>query len=652
MATYKLTPALMTGSLLLGLVLALGHHFYYDHLDGRIVQSQNQQQWFLRLGTGLAFLVRAFLSAAVGIAYTQILWRTLRSKPVTVGGVNSLFGVVHNAWDFVTLELWTAAPALAVVAIIAWALPLIAVIAPATLTVKVSSEPNITVLEAPIPIPDYSTLETFGKWTGINGGGSLIPSTYVSRLLLSVVSLGSILTFPAPFPNSSYALDFYGPTLSCGIPKNKTFSEEVGKMILNSTWSADPYAFVGFVPSSTSGSNYITNGTDEEYALNGLATAVNSSLVAKAAFLDQTGGNTSAAKFYVAVPNELSRRANKSIECQLYNSSFALNFTFNNGQQNVRYRTEKINPVASFDTKMCRDMDPDYCSATHAYISIMATVGQFLIGTLTRSHYGSLFSTQTQIRSSVLMDTKEMQALNEDTPESMIGNISMSDALEDLFTNVTISLFSNTRLLQNSTAASRGPITYSSAQNAFQYEPRNLFIAYGTGLLLSSVIVIFGLLCIKSASASYETCFSTILRTTRNPDLDIIVPAAETTGAEPLSKQLSNVRLVLRRQGGGLESSDGEKVTYFAVESKSDVVNKEQSNSPAESLLHQNKAMVHTHTSAQGSTVGNENEAQFHTSTNDDVSPVSNGIERASPWERNEGRNIEMSNYRDEVRRD
>ncbi|GKU07092.1 hypothetical protein FLAG1_08861 [Fusarium langsethiae] len=611
MATYKLTPALMTGSLLLGLVLALGHHFYYHHLDGRIVQSQNQQQWFLRLGTGLAFLVRAFLSAAVGIAYTQILWRTLRSKSVSVGGVNSLFGVVHNAWDFVTLELWTAAPALAVVAIIAWALPLVAVITPATLTVKVSPEPNITVLDAPIPIPDYSTLETFGKWTGINGG----------------VSLGSILTLPAPFPNSSYALDFYGPTLSCDVPKNKTFSKEVGEIIANSTWSADPYAFVGFVPSAR-GSSFITNGSDEAYGLNGLEVALNSSLVATAANLDQTGGNTSAAKFYVAVPNDLSSRANKSIECQLYNSSFALNFTFNNGQQNVRYKSNKINPVSSFDTKICRDMDLDYCRATHAYISIMATVGQFLLGSLAKSHYGSLFSTQTQIRSSILMDTKEMQTLNEDTPESMIGNISMSDALEDLFTNVTISLFSNQRFIQNNTVASRGPITYSSAQNAFSYEPRNLFIAYGIGLLLSSAIVIIGLLCIKSASASYESCFSTILRTTRNPDLDTIVPAAETTGAEPLSKHLSNVRLVLRRQEGGPERSDGEGVTFFATESKSDDRKREQTNSPAESLLQRDKAVVQTHTNVEESTVGNNN---------------------ASPWERNEGRNLEMSEYRQDV---
>jgi hypothetical protein len=110
----------MACSLFLGLLLALGHHFYYNYLNGRIVESQSQQQWFLRAGTGLAFLVRAFLSAAVGIAYTQILWRTLRSRSITIQGVNSLFGIVHNAWDFITWELWTAAPALAVVAIIAW----------------------------------------------------------------------------------------------------------------------------------------------------------------------------------------------------------------------------------------------------------------------------------------------------------------------------------------------------------------------------------------------------------------------------------------------------------------------------------------------------------------------------------------------------
>lgn len=118
--------------------------------------------------------------------------------------------------------------------------------------------------------------------------------------------------------------------------------------------------------------------------------------------------------------------------------------------------------------------------------------------------------------------------------------------------------------------ASHGNITYLTTQIAFSYEPRNLFIAYGLGLLASLVIVIIGLLCIKSASASYATTFSTILRTTRNPDIDTIVSAAETSGAEPLSKQLGDTRLVLRRQGRKLEGMDEDTVTLFAVDSMPD----------------------------------------------------------------------------------
>ncbi|KAF4978281.1 hypothetical protein FDECE_18247, partial [Fusarium decemcellulare] len=164
MVGHKLTPVLMIGSLLLGVVLAVCHHLYYKFLDGNIVRSQSQQEWFLRVGTGMAFLARSMLSAAVGLAYTQILWRTLRLKSVTIQGMNSLFGILHNAWDFTAWEIWTAAPALAVVALIAWFLPLIAVVTPATLTVQVSSHPNKTVIDAPIPIIDYGNTLNFAEW--------------------------------------------------------------------------------------------------------------------------------------------------------------------------------------------------------------------------------------------------------------------------------------------------------------------------------------------------------------------------------------------------------------------------------------------------------------------------------------------------------
>ncbi|KAM0080783.1 hypothetical protein ACKRZS_007050 [Fusarium odoratissimum] len=574
MAIHKLTPVLMTGSLFLGLLLAIGHHLYYHYLDGRIIKSQNQQEWFLRVGTGIAFLARALLSAAVGFAYTQILWRTLRSKSVTIEGVNSLFGVLHNAWDFTTWELWTAAPALAVVATIAWALPLIAVITPATLTVQVSEHPNVTVVDAPIPLLDYDNMLNFAQFTGVGGVGYYAPSSYVSRVLLSVASLGSILTIPAPFPNSSYSIDFHGPSISCNAPRNASFAKLLAEAVKNETCCGDSAGYVGFVPSSNT-----MNSTEEGYALAGLRGAMNYSLISTVSSIDQTANATSSAKLYVVVPDKPASSsyimANKSIECSLYNSSYAVNFTFDNGRQNITYKSKRLKGVTSIDAGLNQDTGSSQFNAAVAYIALMDSLGKLLLGSLRISHYGVMRPTQTQIMSSVLMDAKEMQVLGgvnaatdrSEAPESVIGNISMADALEQLFTNATISLFSNSKLLQNDTAASHGNITYLTTQIAFSYEPRNLFIAYGMGVLASAIIVIVGLLCIKSASASYATTFSTILRTTRNPDIDTIVPAAETSGAEPLSKHLGDTRLVLRRQGRRLEGIDEDMVTLFAVDS-------------------------------------------------------------------------------------
>ncbi|EXL45915.1 hypothetical protein FOCG_11911 [Fusarium oxysporum f. sp. radicis-lycopersici 26381] len=574
MAIHKLTPVLMTGSLFLGLLLAIGHHLYYHYLDGRVIKSQNQQEWFLRVGTGIAFLARALLSAAVGFAYTQILWRTLRSKSVTIEGVNSLFGVLHNAWDFTTWELWTIAPALAVVAIIAWALPLIAVITPATLTVQVSDHPNVTVVDAPIPLLDYDNMLNFAQFTGVGGVGYYAPSSYVSRVLLSVASLGSILTIPAPFPNSSYSVDFYGPLISCSTPRNASFAKLLAEAVKNETCCGDSAGYVGFVPSSNT-----MNSTEEGYALAGLRGAMNYSLISTVSSIDQTANATSSAKLYVVVPDKPASSsyimANKSIECSLYNSSYAVNFTFDNGRQNITYKSKRLKGVTSIDAGLNQDTGSSQFNAAVAYIALMNSLGKLLLGSLGISHYGVMRPTQTQIMSSVLMDAKEMQVLGgvnaatdrSEAPESVIGNISMADALEQLFTNATISLFSNSKLLQNDTTASHGNITYLTTQIAFSYEPRNLFIAYGMGVLASAIIVIVGLLCIKSASASYATTFSTILRTTRNPDIDTIVPAAETSGAEPLSKHLGDTRLVLRRQGRRLEGIYEDMVTLFAIDS-------------------------------------------------------------------------------------
>jgi hypothetical protein len=139
--------------------------------------------------------------------------------------------------------------------------------------------------------------------------------------------------------------------------------------------------------------------------------AMNYSLISSVPSVDRTANATSAAKLYVAVPDKPMSSsyimANKSIECQLYNSSYAVNFTFDNGRQNISYKSRRLNGVISIDASIgSENTGSSQFNAAVAYISLMDSLGRLLLGNLGISHYGVMRPTQTQIMSSVLMNTK------------------------------------------------------------------------------------------------------------------------------------------------------------------------------------------------------------------------------------------------------
>lgn len=58
-----------------GLAFALGHHAFYDSLDGQPVADHLfNQQINLAVGQAFAFLVRASLVISVGASYWQVFW--------------------------------------------------------------------------------------------------------------------------------------------------------------------------------------------------------------------------------------------------------------------------------------------------------------------------------------------------------------------------------------------------------------------------------------------------------------------------------------------------------------------------------------------------------------------------------------------------
>ena len=95
----------MVALFLLGIGVSIAHHRYYQSLHDTIVPSINSQEWTIRIGTGLAFVVKAALAAAVGIAYTQRLWVTLGRKALSVEGVDGLFQLTMSPIAFLSLEV-------------------------------------------------------------------------------------------------------------------------------------------------------------------------------------------------------------------------------------------------------------------------------------------------------------------------------------------------------------------------------------------------------------------------------------------------------------------------------------------------------------------------------------------------------------------
>lgn len=99
---------------------------------------------------------------------------------------------------------------------------------------------------------------------------------------------------------------------------------------------------------------------------------------------------------------------------------------------------------------------------------------------------------------------------------------------------------------QNITRASAEEVTIRTPQNEYSYKPRNLFIAYGVGILITFAIVIAGVFCRRAISLCFGTSFSAILRTTRNTELDSLVLQDDVGNVGPLSKQLEETILRFR----------------------------------------------------------------------------------------------------------
>lgn len=116
-----------------GILCAVGHHIFYTSLDGQIADNQSGM---LRYGTLLAYGAKAGFSAAVVSAFKQRVWVTVRSRFMSIKGLDSMFAAAEDMVAMLDFEFMRDAKAAYALALFAWTTPLVVILTSNTLLVE------------------------------------------------------------------------------------------------------------------------------------------------------------------------------------------------------------------------------------------------------------------------------------------------------------------------------------------------------------------------------------------------------------------------------------------------------------------------------------------------------------------------------------
>ncbi|KAL3458470.1 hypothetical protein BJX64DRAFT_224225 [Aspergillus heterothallicus] len=508
-------PTAMIVCFVIGVGLAIGHHFYYYSLDGTRVGDQSRQEWALRIGTGLAFLMKTFLTTAVGIACIQHFWWILRLKPIRLSTLDSMFDIRGSIFNFFDLHVWLRGPNVAILGLISWLIPLVTVITPSTLSVQNAN--GTSIVQQSIPVIDFGR----SKYITMTQGGVDGPTGSLTRLVMSSTIQGSILQVPVPAPNASYTLDFIGPYIQC-----QNASDYVNRTVNEYLWDKQLLRnnYIAFFTSGnlTDDLNYLLYNNLTNYW-----------------YYHDVNTTDYAGKLIMAAYDKAPLRS--VVECAMYNASYAVDFSWLNGEQSVEIANRQLlNRVFPY-----WELSPQPAPANEgemlAYTAIMSALNNLLVGIC--------FSfpqrcSSTQIFSTSLANSKELWPMvygsDEPVPDGLRPLAEVAASMAD---NLTLSFFSESYFLQNSSQSQPHNITVLSNEVLYRYSQKNLFIAYGVSIFISLLCVIAGLLSMWDNGIAFSDSFSTILRATRNPKFDEIVPLDSTTGSDPPPESLARTRV-------------------------------------------------------------------------------------------------------------
>ncbi|EPE08740.1 hypothetical protein F503_04327 [Ophiostoma piceae UAMH 11346] len=592
--------------------------------------SVSQQIWANRIGTGLAFLCKTALSIVVGLVGAQQIWYTLRQKDASIYRIDGMFQLIENPLALLNWGLLWHAKLLSVLALVSWLLPLASIVTPSTLSVQ--SRPQLTTVEMTAPGLNFSdsmswiSTEAAGYVTGANFDISTLFSNLYSSV--SFVPMKS-----APFANSSYGQTLYGPSYKC-LSLNEALAADITpswtianpKGEANTTYKTFEDAFYGelgvprvhdvTMTNSLSYNNLIYNAVSPGYMFNTILISAGGTN----ALWDAQGKNndtfvntttlkewsiTETAKYY-------SGPYGSNLVCQLYNTSFDVTFKFENGvqsiiEQEIKYLEPQawnaqagtntfLGPCSGVNTSfpLLSESDPwsftsrGNCNQTSATYYVMHLLFTYLLtadlsvgadGSVVMENQATIpllqspfihcpdFYNSSQFRGSEISTSGQINP-------SRCRNGTLASAIEDMSRNFTYSLLAFDGWGNYSNIDSV-LVTYSESHLFFTYARGTLWAVYGAAIGATLLTLFVGVRALLHNGVVSSTSFSSILLTTRNPQLhDKLIQGAgaeachpmtsytRSLGAQPIDRDIGELRL----RFGYIDNGSGAPQAGFGVE--------------------------------------------------------------------------------------
>ncbi|KAJ2898506.1 hypothetical protein MKZ38_003856 [Zalerion maritima] len=522
-------PLLMTVFFLVGLGMSIGHWVYYPGLSSAIVGDAAAQEDKIRFGTAFSFIAQIALTGAVWIAYTQWLWRTIRSTTdgLSVNCLNKGFNADTSPWSLLSGETMRKFKVGSMMAAVAWSLILPPFFTPATLFAVPSTSATEVVQQ--VPYLDIADSGDPGKYsyspplvTGTNKDQDTTralvgPRTIISLLTAATASSGHILQLPAPSNRSSYAVKFCAPIVQCS-------------------------------DASTSQKDLIQDLLEEKMSLTHIGTAREDG-DAYWGFQASEGSNQLWMTFLKYVELEDGAKTSDMERmyqtCQLYNSSYHLDWEWDHALQSVQGSYEILDAI---DFPVDEYPEPSNLWQ-HAYSAIFWAVADEVVGSIYSPAQFDVI--QTAIRSNSLLGSSSLdvyfdlderkELYSDDVLAGKSPSAATPSPTNELSFNVTVSLMHNSLLTANTKAI----VTHEQDVNCYGCSCAGLFVPYALSNSLTFVIVVLGLFSSLKDGVMPDKKFQDIIVTAEG----IVILARD--GGVVLTLDIVDGEAILRRGSEG-----------------------------------------------------------------------------------------------------